>query len=337
MTGDGVLRFGIIGFGKMGRIRAQTIGVMDRADVAWVCDVGTVDGVPDGARLTADPDEVLADPSVDAVVVSTSNDRIRDLVVAGLGAGKHVFAEKPPGRTVAEVEEMAAAEATNPGHKLMFGFNHRHHDSMVHAKRLIDSGEYGPVLWMRGRYGKSADADFFESWRAKKELAGGGILLDQGIHLLDLFVMMAGDFDQVKADVSNLYWHLDIEDNVFAIYKNTKTGVVASLHSTMTQWRHIFSLEIFLERGYMVVNGLKTSSGTYGDEVLTIAKNRTAPPEASWTDEEKLVYHIDTSWQREMAIFAECVREDRPVPVGGIDDARRVMRLIEATYADGGR
>src|SRR5690606_1222943 len=111
------------------------------------------------------------------------------------------------------------------------------------------------------------------TWRAKKDLAGGGILLDQGIHMLDLFLYLGGSFDQVHAFVSNLYWKLEgIEDNVFAIMKNSRSGMVASLHSTMTQWRHLFSLEIFLESGYMVLNGLKTSSGTYGEEVLTIAK-----------------------------------------------------------------
>jgi 1,5-anhydro-D-fructose reductase (1,5-anhydro-D-mannitol-forming) len=162
-------------------------------------------------------------------------------------------------------------------------------------------------------------------------MAGGGIFLDQGIHMLDLFLMMCGDFDEVKAHVSNLYWNLDIEDNVFAIFSNKK-GQVASLHSTMTQWRHIFSLEIFLERGYITINGLKTSSNTYGDEVMTIVKNRTLPPAAKWSDEEKLNFHIDTSWNRELNIFVDAVRNNKEIPIGNTYDAYKLMKLVDKVY-----
>ncbi|MCP5107146.1 MAG: Gfo/Idh/MocA family oxidoreductase, partial [bacterium] len=200
--------------------------------------------------------------------------------------------------------------------RLMYGFNHRHHSSIKHMKHLIQSEEYGKVLWMRGRYGKSVDQNFLNGWQSNKELAGGGILLDQGIHMLDLFLYMGGNFDQVHAFVSNLYWKADIEDNVFAILKNSKTGVVASLHSTMTQWRHLFSLEVFLEKGYMVLNGLKTSSGTYGDEVLSIARNRTTAPAATWEDEDRTTYHSDSFWRSEIDHFMDSVREDAPVKIG---------------------
>ena len=202
-------------------------------------------------------------------------------------------------------------------------------------KKLIDSGKYGKVLWLRGRYGKSTDKTFFETWRAKKELAGGGILLDQGIHMLDLFLMLGGDFDKVQADVSNLYWKLDIEDNVFAIYKNSQTGVVASLHSTMTQWRHLFSLEVFLEKGYLVLNGLKTSSGTYGDEVLSIARNRTTAPAATWKDEEHITFLTDISWTSEVNHFIEAIQNDLPIQIGSSAHALAVMKLIDKTYKNG--
>jgi predicted dehydrogenase len=258
---------------------------------------------------------------------------IKDVVIKGLNKGKHIFSEKPPGRNLAELKEMVHAEARNPQMRLMFGFNHRHHDSMVLAKKLVDSGEYGRILWLRGRYGKSVDENFFSNWRSSKKKAGGGILLDQGIHMVDLFLMLCGDFDEVKACVSNLYWNLDIEDNVFAIFKNRK-GQVASLQSTMTQWRHLFSLEIFMDRGYITINGLKTSSNTYGDEAMSIAKNRTAPPAAIWTKEEDLVFHIDNSWKKELEIFAHSIRNDKAVPVGNTKDALKVMALIDRIYKE---
>lgn len=328
------IRFGIIGFGKMGRIRYETLRGMAGCRVSRICDIDAEPALtlPRNVEFTQDADDVLLDDSIDAVIVSTSNDKLRDLVVAGLDQGKHVFCEKPPGRNMAELNQMIEAEARNAGMKLMFGFNHRHHESVLRVRELIDSGEYGEVLWMRGRYGKSVDADFFNNWRSRKEIAGGGIFLDQGIHMLDLFLMVCDDFDEVKAQVSNLYWKLDIEDNVFAIFSNEK-GQVASLHSTMTQWRHLFSLEVFMSRGYLVINGLKTTSNTYGDEVLTIARNRTLPPAAMWTDEEKVVYHVDSSWKRELGIFVDAIRDGTEIPVGNTKDAVKLMRLVEKVYS----
>ena len=125
-------------------------------------------------------------------------------------------------------------------------------------------------------------------------------MLDQGIHIIDLVLYLNGNaFDKIVSSVSNKYWKIqDIEDNVFAIMKSSKTGVEVSIHSTMTQWRHLFSLEVFFQKGYTVLNGLKTSSNTYGEEVLTIAKNRTTSPAATWEDEERIIYQTDNSWQK---------------------------------------
>ena len=155
--------------------------------------------------------------------------------------------------------------------------------------------------------------------------------MDQGIHMLDLFLLLAGDFDEVQAFVSNLYWKLDVEDNVFAILRN-KEGVVASLHSTMTQWRHLFSLEVFLEKGYIVINGLLTPSGTYGEEVVTVARNRTTAPAATWDDEEHIRFDVNTSWGSEMAHFFDCVEGKIPVEIGSSGDALKLMRLVDKIY-----
>lgn len=325
------LKFAIIGFGKMGQIRFNTLNAIPGCQVTVISEPHLQGPPPQGVMNSLNVQGILDDKSIDGIVICTPNDLLKDLVVRSLKAGKHVFCEKPPGRNLAELQEMITAERKANGSKLMFGFNHRHHESMLHAKKLIESGEYGRILWMRGRYGKSVDEKFFSNWRSQKEVAGGGIFLDQGIHMLDLFLMFCEDFEEVHAYVSNLYWKLDIEDNVFAILRN-KSGQVASLHSTMTQWRHIFSLEIFLERGYITINGLKTSSNSYGDEAMTIARNRTLPPAAMWTEEESLVFHTDYSWEKEMTVFIESIRENRSVPTGNTQDALKLMRLVEAVY-----
>jgi 1,5-anhydro-D-fructose reductase (1,5-anhydro-D-mannitol-forming) len=330
------MNIGIIGFGKMGQLRKSVIDEMNGHNVVAVCDPVPSKG---DFRYTPHPDEIISSKDIDVIFVCTPNCFIKDYVVQSLDAGKHVFAEKPPGISTTQVQDMIAAEARNPHQKLMFGFNHRYHESVRTAKQHVLSGKYGKILWMRGRYGKSVDESFYENWRADRSLAGGGILMDQGIHMLDLLMFFAGGFDEVKSFCSNLYWKLDVEDNVFAILKNNRNNIVASLHSTMTQWRHLFSLEIFLERGYMVINGLITSSMSYatpgGEEVLTIATNRTPPPQAMHASEKRIVYAEDGSWFSELTDFFTVIETNGIVPNGTTTDSLELMRIIERIYEDG--
>lgn len=328
-----MINIGIIGFGKMGKIRAAAIQANGLGKITAVFDSDASQDFQ-GFKTAASAEDIIADPGIDAVIICTPNWLNQPLTIAALKQGKHVFCEKPPAFNASQILEIQETERASQK-KLMYGFNHRHHSSIKHMKTLIDSGDFGNILWIRGRYGKSVDKNFFENWRAKKELAGGGILLDQGIHMLDLFLYLSGDFHEVQAMVSNLYWKLDIEDNVFAIFRNNQNGIVAQLHSTMTQWRHLFSLEIFLERGYLVLNGLKTSSGTYGEEVLSIAKNRTTSPAATWEDEERITFHTDPSWRSEIDDFFNAIRNNTDIKIGNSDDALKVMKIIDKIYANG--
>ena len=326
------INVGIIGFGKMGQIRAQSLEKSGKARIISVFETNTTRNL--NYKFVKNVKEIFEDSDIDAIFISTPNNLNKTYTIDGLIAGKHIFCEKPPAFNSKDVEEIIQVE-TKSKKKLMYGFNHRHHDSIRYMKSLIESKEYGKILWMRGRYGKSVDKSFFNSWRAKKDIAGGGILLDQGIHMIDLFIYFSGKFDVVKADVSSLYWNLEIEDNVFAIYKNSKTGVRASLHSTMTQWRHLFSLEVFLEKGYLVMNGLKTSSGTYGEEILSVAKNRSTAPAATWQDEEHHKFEVNNSWEHEINHFINSIQNDLPIQIGSSNDALSVMKLIDKTYEKG--
>ena len=327
---ENILLFGLLGFGKMGKIRYQTLNQMGQCATQSVYEYNDDIETPENLKRKS-ADELIASNDIDSVVISVPNYLIKPYVIACLEAGKHVFCEKPPGMNLSEVLAMKEAKEKS-GCKLMFGFNLRHHQSIIKAKDVVDSGRYGDILWMRGRYGKSVPDDYYQDWRSQKKLAGGGIFLDQGIHMLDLFMHLVGKFDEVKSFVSNLYWKGDVEDNVFALFKNNK-GQVASLHSTMTQWRHIFSLEIFMEHGYIVLNGLKTSSNSYGEEKLTLALNRTEAPSATWTDEEQYTYSINDSWERELTIFRDAIIEDRPIETCGIEDALRLMQMVDQVYS----
>ncbi|NQU09813.1 Gfo/Idh/MocA family oxidoreductase [bacterium] len=326
-----MIHVGIIGFGKMGRTRARAIREVGGAEVTAIYDPNPTLG-PDVPPRAESAEAIFTDAAIDAVVICTPNYLNKPLTIGALEAGKHVFCEKPPAFTAADVEDIRAAEARS-GRRLMYGFNHRHHESIQKMKQLIDGGEMGRVLWMRGRYGKEVDESFFAGWRAKKELAGGGIMLDQGIHMLDLFLYLGGGFDEVQAMVSNLFWKIDgIEDNVFANFRSRRTGLCASLHSTMTQWRYIFSLEVFLEHGALVLNGLKTSSGAYGDEDLAVKHNRRDSGRGTFDSEERLIYHTDTSWNSEVTHFFNSIERNQPVAIGNSGHALALMRLMDKIY-----
>ena len=324
-------KVGIIGYGKMGKLRHKLIDSTNKAVVSIIYDPVNIN-INTEFEVAKSADQVIVNSDIDAIFICTPNYLNKPLSIQSLEAGKHVFCEKPPAFTVKDLEEVRAVEKES-GKVLMYGFNHRYHESIQHIKKLVDNNEYGKILWIRGRYGKSVDLSFFDNWRAKREYAGGGILIDQGIHMLDLFLLLGEDFDQVHATVSNLYWKLNVEDNVFATLENTKTGLTASLHSTMTQWRHLFALEVFLEKGYLVLNGLKTSSNTYGSEVLTIARNRSTAPAATWEDEEHITYHTDESGISEVIEFFSAIKSKRPIASGNSMDALKLMRIVDKIYS----
>jgi predicted dehydrogenase len=328
-----MIKVGIIGYGKMGQIRYNSIVNRPDINIVAISEPNKDIVVPTNLRVET-AEEIIKRSDVDAIFICTPNSFNKTYTIQSLDENKNVFCEKPPAFTAKDVSEIIDHE-TKSNKKLMYGFNHRHHDSIIHMKSLIDSGTFGKVLWMRGRYGKSVNKEFYDNWRAKKAMSGGGIFIDQGIHMLDLFMHLTGEFDVVKSLVSNLYWKLDVEDNVFAIFENTKSGVTASLHSTMTQWRHLFSLEVFLEKGHITLNGLVTPSGAYGSEELSIAENRTIAPAATLSKRELITYKVDNSWSSEADHFINAIKNDTAINIGNSFDALRLMRMIDKVYDKG--
>jgi predicted dehydrogenase len=327
-----LIKIGIIGYGKMGQIRAEAIKASEKGKVVSVCDHSLAKCVADEIVVVDSPETIINDPKIEAVFICTPNYLNKPLTKLALNKGKHVFCEKPPSFTAAEVEDIQKVEQSS-GLTLMYGFNHRHHESIKKIKTLVYGKEMGEILWMRGRYGKEVNEDFFKGWRAKREFAGGGIMLDQGIHILDLMIYLSGGFDEVQSMVSNLYWKADgIEDNVFVNLRSKKTGICASIHSTMTQWRYIFSLEIFLERGSIILNGLKTSSGAYGEEQLTVKRNNSHSISTIYESEVQEIYDRDTSWNSEVLHFLDAVEKGKPIELGNSNDALQVMRIIDKIY-----
>ena len=253
------------------------------------------------------------------------------VTIAALQDGTHVFCEKPPGRTVDDVKEVIAVEKMKPGLKLKYGFNHRYHESVKEAKDIITSGRFGEVVNFRGVYGKSRIIPWEGGWRSKKRYAGGGILLDQGIHMLDMIHYLGGDFDEVKSFVSNQFWQRDVEDNAYILMRN-KNGCCAMMHSTATQWQHKFRLEITLQEAGLELTGILSGSKSYGEEKLKIVRRKDESLTGS-QEESVFAYLEDHSWQAEVDEFAEVIINNIPVVNGTSSEALKVMELVYMIYA----
>jgi predicted dehydrogenase len=273
----------------------------------------------------------LLKENLDILFVCMTNDIAPDVTIAGLEAGLHVFCEKPPGRNVDDIIRVRESQARHPDLKLMYGFNHRYHDSVRDALRIIKSGEMGSIINMRGVYGKAQLITFNQSdWRTKRAIAGGGVLLDQGIHLVDLMRLFAGDFPEVHSFVSNGHWGFEVEDNAYALMR-TASGVVALFNSSATQWRHQFNLEITLQKGSLILSGILSSSKSYGSETLTVVtvdpQNNNGAPR-----EQRTLYNRDPSWEDEVRDFAVAILEDKPLSHGSSQDALETMKLVYRIY-----
>ncbi|KAF0165465.1 MAG: oxidoreductase-like protein [Rhodocyclaceae bacterium] len=289
--------------------------------------------LPDGTRYFRDYRRLLAE-GLDAVIVCLTNDIAAEVTIAGLESGLHVFCEKPPGRSVEDIVQVIAHERRHPGLKLMYGFNHRYHESVQDSLAILRSGELGRVINMRGVYGKAKLITFNQpDWRTKREIAGGGVLLDQGIHMVDLMRLLGGDFTEVHSFISNSHWGYDVEDNAYALMR-TAEGVVGMLNSSATQWRHRFHLDINLDRGSLILGGILSGTKSYGAETLTVVR---ADPDNDRGDPKEVItrYNRDPSWDEEMRAFADAVLNDKPVQSGTSDDALRTMQLVfKIYYAD---
>ncbi len=331
------IRVGIVGMGKMGRIRKKEMEAHGGFEIVALCDVDPKIREEFPKLFFSSDWRELLKQEMQAVVVCTFNNVIPEIVCAALETGLHVFSEKPPGRSASDVEQMQTAEKKAKNKILKFGFNHRYHHGIMEAKAIVDSGRYGKILWARGIYGKAGGISFQNNWRTQKDVAGGGILLDQGIHMLDLLLYFMGDFTDVKSIVQNCYWkNTDLEDNAFALLQ-TREGKVAMLHSSATQWRHKFSLDLFLEDGYVCVNGILSSTRSYGEESVTFAKKQFEDETKAMGKprEETIYFDTDDSWKLETHEFFDCISGRKKIPLGNSGDALKVMQLIEKIYEKG--
>jgi len=321
------MRIGIVGCGLIGHKRAAAaVG----HDVLLVTDLDPARAealaAKSGAKAVAGWQALVA-AELDVVVIATTHDNLAPIAKVALQAGKHVLVEKPAGMSVAEVTQLAAA-ARKARKVCKVGFNHRFHPAIKKAKELVDQGAVGPLMFLRGRYGHGGRLGMEKEWRADPSQSGGGELIDQGSHLIDLSRWFLGDLSLVFAATPTLFWDMKVDDNCFLALKN-EAGKIAWLHASWSEWKNMFSLEIYGRDGKLMIEGL---GGSYGAEKLTFYKMlpQMGSPETSVWD----FPGPDASWEAEFADFVRAV-EQGGRPSGDIEDALGLHKIIAAAYQEG--
>lgn len=324
------LRVGIVGCGLIGRKRAaalETARLVACADLRPELAAQLAQGA--GADVERNWQALVSRRDVDLVIVATTNDALAAVTLAAVEAGKHVLVEKPAARSVAELDPVIAA-ARRSGVLVRVGFNHRYHPGVARARALIDAGTIGPLMFLRARYGHGGRLGYETEWRANPERAGGGELIDQGVHLIDLARWFLGEFTSVQGFASTFFWPMPVDDNAFLLLR-TAGGQTATLHASCTEWKNLFSLEVYGRTGKIQVDGL---GGSYGVERMTLYQMR---PEMGPPDTTIWEYPgPDASWTAEFREFLDDIRAARQ-PAAGLADARATLAVVDAIYGRSGR
>lgn len=325
------INVGIIGFGVVGKRRKESIDKCKNFKLIAISDINPKNKYDDSSvRFYKSYIDLIKLQSIKAVFICLPT---KDAVIAtklAIIAGLSIFCEKPPARSYVELLSIKKILQKYKNSKLVYGFNHRYHSSVIEAKKIVSSKKYGKIINFRGVYGKSTIVGFEGGWRSSKINAGGGILIDQGIHILDLILNFSSDFDEIHSITSKKYWKYDVEDNAYILMKNKKNQI-AMIHSSATEWRHKFRLEIGLEKALLELRGILTSSKSYGEEELIITPKIEYSKTGSLSNISKK-YLEDNSWDIEVHKFEDTIISNKKVVDGSIDQALSVMKIIDKVY-----
>jgi len=326
------MNYAIIGCGLIGKKRLA--GLPAGSKLAVACDTN-LSRAEDLVKLAqtgkaiVDFKVAVADPQVDAVIVAVINSALAEVSAAAIRAGKHVIVEKPAGISVRQIDELIALADK---HKVCVrvGFNHRYHPAFQKAREIFASGVMGELMFLRARYGHGGRIGYDQEWRADPKLSGGGELIDQGIHLIDLAGWFLGDFAKVDGHAATYFWKMPVDDNAF-LSLQTAQGQTAWLHVSCTEWKNLFSFEIYGRHTKLAIEGL---GGSYGVERLFHYQMK---PEMGIPDTK--IYEFpgaDESWKIEMTKFEEDVRAKR-MPDAGLAEARAALQIVETIYSKSGK
>jgi predicted dehydrogenase len=320
------MNVGIIGCGLIGKKRALALGQHNLV-MAVDTDIRRAEAVAalgSHTLVSTDFNDVIKDPSIDIVIISTTNDMLAPISLLAVQAGKHVLVEKPAARNYQEIESVMMAARENKV-KVKVGFNLRYHPAMQKAREIVDSGKMGELMFLRGRYGHGGRVGYDQEWRANPEISGGGELIDQGVHLIDLSRWFLGDFKTVTGFSHTYFWNMPVDDNAFLSLRTEKQQV-AWLHVSCTEWKNLFSLEIYGQFGKIQIDGL---GGSYGLEKLVYYQMlpEMGPPDATHWE-----YPFeDNSWNLEFNAFVESINTGKALN-GDINDAYEALKIVDHIY-----
>lgn len=322
------MNYAIIGCGLIGKKRLAGLPEGSRLMVA--CDTELVRaealvGIAKTGRAVTDFRQAIGDPQVEAVIVSTINSRLAEISASAIRAGKHVLIEKPAGISVKEIEGLITLANQ---HKVCVrvGFNHRYHPAFIKAREIFESGVMGELMFIRARYGHGGRIGYEKEWRADPKLSGGGELIDQGIHLIDLASWFLGAFTKIEGHTATYFWNMPVDDNAF-LSLQTAMGQTAWLQVSCTEWKNLFSFEIYGRNAKLHIEGL---GGSYGVEKLYHYQMK---PEMGIPDTK--VYEFpgaDESWRLEMNRFEEDVR-NKVISDAGLREAMAAMEVVARIYS----
>jgi len=325
------MNYAIIGCGLIGKKRLAGLPAGSKLVVACDTNLGRAEELvklAKSGRAVADFKQAVADPQVGAVIVATINSELAGISAAAIRAGKHVIVEKPAGISVKQIDELIALEKKH-GVCVRVGFNHRYHPAFQKAREIFSSGVMGELMFIRARYGHGGRIGYDKEWRADPKLSGGGELIDQGIHLIDLAGWFLGEFKKIDGHAATYFWKMPVDDNAF-LSLQTAQGQTAWLHVSCTEWKNLFSFEIYGRHAKLAIEGL---GGSYGVEKLFHYQMK---PEMGIPDTK--VYEFpgaDESWQKEMIEFEKDIQLKRK-PDAGLAEARSALQIVEAIYEKSG-
>jgi len=320
------MNIGIIGCGLIGKKRAKALQEDDL--LVACCDINqaVLEDYAEEFKCMAFTDfkKLIDESKLDSIVVAVVNKYTLPIVNYALSNGIHVLAEKPLGRNVLESEKMVKM-ARKFDAVLKTGFNHRFHPAIWKAKEIFNKGRIGKLLYIRARYGHGGRPGMEKEWRSSKDLCGGGELLDQGVHIIDLSRWFAGDIKSVFARIETKFWDIIVEDNAF-VYMESLNGSNIQFHVSWTNWKNIFSFEVFGQDGYLKIDGL---GGSYGNETLELGIRK---KEGGRPDIEFFEFPAeDISWEEEWKEFKNSISEGRE-PIGDGLDGLKANLIIDSIY-----
>jgi len=312
------LHFALIGMGKHG---SRWAGVVSK--------IASLDAVVDpNIEGSATLEDVLSDPYIDAVLIAVPHKYHAEITKKALLAGKHVLCEKPGAIYSSEMRENFKI-AKKKHLKYMIGYNYRFHDGFIKARKLYEKGVIGKLLFIRARHGFGGRKGYEKEWRIDEKISGGGHLHDQGTHMINMAISFIGELKDSTGMRADNYWKSGTEDNGFVLLKG-ENNVIASIHSSLTQWDRLHEFEIYGTKGYLKIQGLGMR---YGEPERLILGKRTRDPDIVKEKVIKCDPIADHSLELELKEFISCIhnkKTSKPL----LRDAFATLRVIEMVYME---